>query len=190
MAAQEAPKSPAAQESPKQDTPVLDHKERRRIRPDDPPQTLDSTIAPQKIIRAADQAFVNGKLHFSPVMFGMGLQVGYRLTDDESISINYDFDGFTRDNANWFTGVAHQIFFSDKLFLQTGIGALTSIWYNDLNGKYNGIALNTIIGGEHQFPTSGVMIGADFIGIYLCPVEERKYICGGVMPKFRIGYLL
>jgi len=101
-------------------------------------------------------------------MFGVGAQFGYRLTEYDSISLSYDFDGFTRYDANWFGGLAYQLVFRDNFFVQTGIGVLTSRWLNSNandweEGKYSGPAINVIIGGERLSP-SGVMIGADFIG--------------------------
>lgn len=148
-------------------------------------------IARKKNFRAAHQVFVNGKLHMS-VMFGLGAQLGYRLTAKDAISLSYDYDWWSSLTSISFLGGSYQRFFGtdDLFFVQTGIGILDRQWRNsvseDLERQYVGLATNLIVGLERQL-SSGVTIGLDFGGVYLGP-RGCDYFCGGLLPKFRIGH--
>lgn len=138
------------------------------------------------------RGFILGHLHVSAVL-GLGIQVGHRLTEKDSLSLSYFYDWYNKNRSNAFVGVSYQRFFGNSFFLQTSLGRLESkIEYYDRWNEWYGMwrssrligpAANLIIGMEER-AASDFIVGFDLIGYHFGLLPQQRDI---MWPKLRIG---
>lgn len=119
MQAQETAEATAEQTEDKDIGGLSDAAALRGFRfPKDPVQGQEANALSKR-------GFIIGHIHVSAVL-GWEVQVGYRLTDQDSLSLSYVYDWYTKDKSNSFVGVSYQRNFAYSSFVQTGLGRLES----------------------------------------------------------------